>query len=115
MKRELRCVAISVFVMCMGCAALKNPGAPEQSFDEDKDIRALAQQFGQASAITTYYAGPQTVTARNEFITGRLTLINLQYIKCIRKFAASRAQGVICCRKSAPRRGDASEQIPLCA
>lgn len=92
MKQALSFVAISVLVMCMGCAALKNPGAPDQSFDADKDIQALEQQFGQATAITKYYEGPQTVTARNEFITGRLTLMNLQYIKFIRTFAASRAQ-----------------------
>jgi hypothetical protein len=92
LKQQLSFVMISILVMCVGCAAIKNPGAPAQSFDEDKDIQALERRFGQASAITTYYAGPQTVTARNEFITGRLTLMNLQYIKFIRTFAASKAQ-----------------------
>ncbi len=79
-------------VLAVGCAAIQNPGAPDQSFDEDKDIQALEEQFGQASAIKQVLAGPQTVATRNQFIAGRLTLINLQYIKFIRKFSASKAQ-----------------------
>src|SRR5208337_2734784 len=78
-----------------GCASqqvLRNPGSPEQSFDDEKDIQALEQQYGQASAITNYYKGPKTMEARNEFIAGCLTLINLQYIKFIRNLSATKAQ-----------------------
>jgi hypothetical protein len=143
MKIVLYIVTIATFALCMGCATLRNPGAPDQSFNEDNDIKALEKRYGEASSITRYYDATQlgicsnspsthcstisdcpivtcnagscsnspsthcstvsdcpivtcnpsdTKAARNEFITGRLTLINLQYIKFIRQFAVSKSQ-----------------------
>jgi len=93
MKVRLCVVTITALALCMACAALRNPGAPDQSFDENKDLEALEQHYGQASAITSYYAvKPETAAARDEFIAGRLTLINLQYIKFIRTFAVTKSQ-----------------------
>jgi hypothetical protein len=93
MKKGIRFVMMAALTFCMGCATLWNPGAPDQSFDEDNDIQVLEQHYGQAGALTSYYAvKPETVAARNEFVAGRLTLINLQYIKFIRGFAATKSQ-----------------------
>ncbi len=96
MKTCLLPLMVSVLTLCIGCATLQNPGAPNQSFNEDSDIQALETQYGEPTAITTYYnkakTSGETKDVRNEFIVGRLTLINLQYIKFIRQFAASKAQ-----------------------
>jgi hypothetical protein len=92
--RHIRLVMMmTALTLCMGCAVLQNPGALDQSFKEKDDIQALEKHYGQADALTNYYAvKPETVAARNEFIAGRLTLINLQYIKFIRRFTVSKSQ-----------------------
>ncbi len=77
-----------------GCTMFTEPFAPPQSFDTDADIQALETVYGTASSITGYYAkgATQNKTTRNEFISGRLALINLQYNRFVRKFAADKAQ-----------------------
>src|ERR1051326_5598358 len=90
---RLRQMTASLLVMLLvGCAVVANPGAPAQSFDEDQDIAALEQHYGQATSIISYYKNPETKASRNEFIAGRLTLINLQYIKFIRQFTTTKSQ-----------------------
>ena len=74
-----------------GCSTVTNPGAPDQSFDIDQDIQELEAIFEQGPTIKDFYASP-TEKGRNEFISGRLTLMNIQYIKFIRKFAVEKAQ-----------------------
>lgn len=74
-----------------GCETLTEPGAPDQSFDIDKDIQALEVVFEQGPTIEDFYASP-TKEKRDRFVSGRLTLMNIQYIKFIRRFAIEKAQ-----------------------
>lgn len=67
-----------------GCATLRQGGAPEPSFNVDSDLEELASHFGEKDTIKKFYEAPSP-TARNEFITGRLTMMNIRYIQFIRQ------------------------------
>ena len=88
-QRGLRVVTqFTALILCatfsFGCHSLQNAGAPAPSFDVDKDLAALAKQFGNATSIDQYYQNP-TVTNRNKFIDDRLVLMNIRYIQFVRK------------------------------
>lgn len=69
-----------------GCSTFENIEGPPPAFDIDNDIKQLEAQYGSATSIQAYYAaGPETVERRNAFITGRITLINLKYLKYIQQ------------------------------
>lgn len=92
-SQYFRFTALLVSVVSLtGCTAFTEPFSPPQSFDTNADIQALETVYGTASSITGYYAGTKNKDTRNEFISGRLALINLHYIVFIREFAASKAQ-----------------------
>lgn len=74
------------------CSTLAHPGSPKPAFDLQGDIRQLEAKFGKPDAITEYYSQPETRQRRDEFVTGRLLLINLRYLEFIRDFAADTAQ-----------------------
>ena len=70
-----------------GCSTFQSIEGPSPAFDIDSDIQQLDAQYGSATSIKAYYAaGPETVARRNEFITGRLTLINLKYLQYLQQF-----------------------------
>ena len=86
----LACVVASLVLTA--CGTFTNPGAPDQSFNIDQDIQDLEAEFKEKNVtVTGFYATP-TKDKRNEFIGGRLTLMNIQYIKFIRRFAVEKAQ-----------------------
>ena len=90
--RGLGFAALLVSALALGaCETLTEPGAPHRSFEIDKDIQALEAHFEQGPTITDFYDNP-TREKRDEFISGRLTLMNIQYIKFIRRFAVEKAQ-----------------------
>jgi len=76
-------------LMFSGCMAVSSGGAPRQSFDMDSDLKQLEKQFAQASSIENYYQAP-SVQARNQFIAGRLVLMNVQYVRFIRGMTAEK-------------------------
>lgn len=80
--------------MLCGCNSARYGGAPEQSFDVDKDLRDLAENFSNVDSIKEYYEKAKEVgadnddelrRARDKFITARLTMMNIRYIQFIRK------------------------------
>jgi len=90
----------AVLLVCLGpvglgaCSTLQQVEGPPPSSDMDKDIADLEAHYG-ASSIGAYYAAhdpnlhpgnPETADTRNEFITGRLTLINLRYLRYVEQF-----------------------------
>jgi len=87
-KSSLKIILIWVLVLTTtnilaGCATIRYGGAPEPSFDVDKDLEQLAKQFEPGEAISEFYKAP-SVAARNKFITGRVTMMNIRYIQFIR-------------------------------
>jgi hypothetical protein len=72
-----------------GCATMRYGGAPEPSSNLNTDIDELNQHFGLSTSITGYYS-KKTKDARDEFIVGRLTLMNLRYLKFIRNLTSER-------------------------
>lgn len=86
----LLCIVVSV-LLC-GCNSTYYGGAPEPSFDVDRDLKQLAEYFGDADSIKKYYdvkkqgvSNDELKTARDEFITARLTMMNIRYIQFIRQ------------------------------
>lgn len=78
-----------------GCATFTEPGAPDRSFKIDIDIQELEEEFKTKGSVTSFYdikEADRTTGDRNRFISYRLTLMNIQYIKFIRRFSVEKAQ-----------------------
>lgn len=69
-----------------GCGTFNSGGAPDQSFDIEKDLQQLADEYSPATEISNFYAKDESerLNARNRFVSGRLVQIDLQYIKYVR-------------------------------
>ena len=96
---RLRAIFPALLVCCGlavgGCGAITKPGAPDQSFNVDQDIQDLEDELKTKQVtVTGFYATKpnERLDKRNEFIGVRLTLMNIQYIKFIRRFAVDKAQ-----------------------
>jgi len=81
--------AIVIAGLVGGCSTARYGGAPEPSFDVNKDLERLAQQFEPGDSITEFYKTPN-VALRNKFITGRITLMNIRYIQFVRQLTVER-------------------------
>lgn len=81
--------SVLLFEILSGCATVRYGGAPEPSFNVEKDLEQLESQFLPADSITEFYKNP-TKENRNRFISGRLTLMNIRYIQFIRKLSSER-------------------------
>jgi len=92
MKRQFRCVFIFFLLICVaGCHTTRKPGFPRQSYNEDKQIKQLEAVFAKPDLIRKYYAmtnasEPEKKAARNEIVTGRIALINLNYNQFVGQF-----------------------------
>ena len=78
--------------VALGACTVTEATGPKPAFDIQNDIAQLSQQFGSATSIHDYYTQPETKERRDAFISGRLTLYNLQYIQFISQFAIDQAQ-----------------------
>jgi hypothetical protein len=76
--------AFCLLVTLPGCQSIRNGGAPDPSFDVDKDLKQLEAKFNNANDIADFYKNPSK-DARDSFIAGRLVLMNVRYIQFIRK------------------------------
>ena len=86
---------VIIIVMLSGCSSLRNGGAPDMSFDIEKDLSHLSKEFESSTNITDYYAvsgASNRKDARNRFISGRLVQIDLQYLKFIRTLTSNKQQ-----------------------
>jgi hypothetical protein len=70
---------------------MRNGGAPDPSFDIDKDLAALEDQFRPSTNITLYYSS-KTVDQRDRIVTGRLVLMDIRYIQFIRSLTVDKQQ-----------------------
>jgi hypothetical protein len=84
--------AIVIASLAGGCSTAWYGGAPEPSFDVNKDLERLADQFEPADSITEFYKAPpsEALSLRNKFITGRVTMMNIRYIQFVRKLTSER-------------------------
>lgn len=81
-----RMLAVAMAGLIAGCSTIRYGGAPEPSFDVNKDLEQLAKQFEPADSISKFYNNKNpTVDDRNEFITGRITMMNIRYIQFVRQ------------------------------
>lgn len=82
-------LASSAAVLLTACATIRNGGAPDPSFDIDKDLEQLASQFKPAENIAAFYADP-TAMERNRIVAGRLVLLDIRYIQFIRSLTSEK-------------------------
>jgi len=84
-----RMLAVATAGLIAGCSTLRYGGAPEPSFNVDKDLEQLAKEFEPADSISDFYKNP-SVVARNKFVTGRMTMMNIRYIQFIRSLTSEK-------------------------
>jgi hypothetical protein len=94
--RSLGIAALVVSALALGgCSTVTNPGAPDQSFEIEEDLQELEAEFKTKGSVVSFFdikEADRTPDDRNRFISYRLTLMNIQYIKFIRRFAVEKAQ-----------------------
>jgi hypothetical protein len=91
--RTLKGCLVSSLIAISACSALEHTGGPPPAFNVDQDIQDLEEHYASVTSIKAYYsAGPESKGRRDEFIVGRLTLYNLEYIKFVQQFYLSNAQ-----------------------
>ncbi len=82
---------LSSTILLNGCQTFRAGGAPQLSFDVNDDIEKLARHFESANDIAEFYKNPSQ-NARDEFLTGRLVLIDLRYLQFIRTLTSEKQQ-----------------------
>lgn len=78
-----------------GCNGSMRPGFPAQSYDENKQIKDLAEVFEKPDMLKDYYDDTKTPSdqkqgQRDKIITGRLVLIDLHYYQFISQFSVQK-------------------------
>lgn len=87
---EIKIIILATVVSLLaGCTTMRYAGAPEPTSNLNTDIDELSRHFEGSNSITNYYKN-ESKTARDEFIVGRLTLMNLRYLKFIRNLTSER-------------------------
>lgn len=84
-------IAILLFLTLLsGCATLKG-GMPSPPFDIEKDLGEVKEALQKSMSVKAYYDSPSEA-ARNKFVSSRLVIINIEYIKFIRSLSAEESQ-----------------------
>jgi hypothetical protein len=87
-----RAAVVLLALALAGCGTLRKPGFPRQSYNPSRQIKELESTFEKPDLIRKYYAmtnasEAEKKAARNEIITGRLALINLNYNQFVGQFS----------------------------
>lgn len=93
MKRIVAVLIMLAATFLAGCQSMNSSGAPKPPFDLDKDIEALSARFNGTNTITSYYdltEDDERLHMRNRFISGRLALIDLNYLQYVRALTADK-------------------------
>ena len=98
MRQMIHIVMVFIISLSLtGCDSAHYGGAPEPSFDVEKDLKQLAEGFGNSISISDYYeqkksggSEEQLKATRDKFTIGRLTLMNIRYIQFIRQSTSDR-------------------------
>jgi hypothetical protein len=83
-------MSLIILMLLSGCATFQG-GMPTPPFDIEKDLGELKSVLKSSMSVTTYYNSP-SVESRNKFISSRLVLINIEYIKYIKDLTAEESQ-----------------------
>jgi len=84
-------LSLVLFLHSYGCTNLRYAGAPPPSYNVNKDLKQLAEHFKPATAVSNYYSLPApTPKDRDVIISARLVMINLEYLKWLRKVTAEK-------------------------
>jgi hypothetical protein len=82
---------LALFLITLtGCATLSG-GMPNPPFDVEKDLGELKSALQQSMSVKAYYEKP-SVESRNKFVSSRLVIINIEYLKYIKSLSAEESQ-----------------------
>src|SRR5574340_457266 len=81
---------LSLLIILSGCATLGG-GMPTPPFDIEKDLGELKAELQNSMSVKAYYNLPSE-SSRNKFVSSRLVLINIEYIKYIKNLSAEESQ-----------------------
>lgn len=84
-----------IFAFCTasflsGCTTFHG-GMPNLPFDPDADLGIVKDNLQQSISVNTYYSNPST-ESRNKFISTRLVITNIEYLRFIKELSAEEAQ-----------------------
>lgn len=79
-------------LLVSGCQTLRSGGAPPPSYDPAGEMEALSKRFAPALVISNFYdAAPEKrVQARDNYISGRLAMIDLAYRQYVQAITADK-------------------------
>jgi hypothetical protein len=86
------CILLGIFLT--GCAA-STGGFPHRSEDERADLQALENTYKSADRISNHHSMPadQKREDRNDFVTGRMAMIDANYKMFVRDFVVEKEKG----------------------
>jgi hypothetical protein len=75
-----------------GCSPYARGGAPEPTANVEQDLKVLEDHFSASVSLPKLYATGHTITKedRNQFIAGRLVMMNLRYVRFLREMTADK-------------------------
>jgi|GEM_PF-4363205 len=88
-------IACALMLLTLGGCATGGGSiyGPKPAFAMQTDLDEYKDRYASAASVKAYYAvTPEDEHRRDEFIIGRLTLYNLEYIIFLRQFTLSRAE-----------------------
>lgn len=85
-------LSLFIIMILSGCASASfQGGMPTPPFDIEKDLGELKSALQSSMSVTVFYTSPSEIS-RNKFISSRLVLINIEYIKYIKDLSAEESQ-----------------------
>jgi hypothetical protein len=81
---------ITLMLILSGCANM-NGGMPTIPFDPEAELGVVTKDLAAQSSVKIYYDAP-TLQNRNKFISTRLIMTNIAYIRFIKDMSAEEAQ-----------------------
>lgn len=82
-------LSLVLFLDSFGCTSLHYAGAPPPSYNVNDDLKQLAEKFKPGTAVSEYYKNP-TPEERDKVILARMVMINLEYLKWLRKVTSEK-------------------------
>jgi hypothetical protein len=82
---------LGIALLLSGCMTIRHGGAPEPAFNYTQDLKDLEDLYAPAASIKAMGKSPD-VNKRNEFIDGRLALLNIRHVRFVRDLGVDRQQ-----------------------
>jgi hypothetical protein len=85
-----RAAVICCCLFAAGCASFQG-GMPNLPFNLDEELGYAKENLKRQASVETYYKSPSAET-RNEYLSTRVVIINIEYLKYIKTLSAEESQ-----------------------